>query len=562
MKKYVFLLLFFVLLIISSSPIYAKDYYVSKSQGNNSNPGTLSQPFKTIQRGVNKLKAGDRLFVRGGVYNEQVFIETASNGPQTIVQNYPGETPIIDANYSKPTGNVIFTDPKSGKTQDAFALVQISGNNILFKGFEVRESAGVGITVANYPDEPACFDNIVEDCYVHNVRGPAVLLFKATNCTIKSVRARLAGNFASYWKNRQVDWPVALVSNNSDGITFTNCTVSESWSEGIGMFNATNGLIDGNTVYDCMSGQVYLDNAFETIVRNNLIYHTGKSDFRGLDGGYPDGLNIADEPTFPSQGDGVSIYNNTIYGVKHCLNWRNFQAGSGLRNALIAYNTFVNPRFEPIVMDDGDHENVKFINNIIVQDKTNFDMIFIDNVNTSQFIFKNNLWRRNPGSPYSGTGDVVGNPQLKKTGSTASGQLTRAWFELKSNSPARNAGKKISQVSTDVYGTARGNNPDIGALEYFSATSRQVDYIAGEEVEIALNSPISFYPNPVKNELHLRGVDVEGAHLHIFDLMGKTVYKTNLTQQTLDMTSLFKGIYILSIRKDGKEVFKSKLLKE
>jgi hypothetical protein len=75
-------------------------YYVSPS-GNDSNPGTKDNPFKTIQKGVNVLTAGKTLYVRGGTYNEAVTIKGSgtSGNPITIIA-YPGETPILNGGSS------------------------------------------------------------------------------------------------------------------------------------------------------------------------------------------------------------------------------------------------------------------------------------------------------------------------------------------------------------------------------------------------------------------------------------------------------------------------------
>jgi hypothetical protein len=49
------------------------EYYVSTS-GNDDNPGTIAQPYRTIAKGVSYLQAGDILYLRGGVYVELVDI--------------------------------------------------------------------------------------------------------------------------------------------------------------------------------------------------------------------------------------------------------------------------------------------------------------------------------------------------------------------------------------------------------------------------------------------------------------------------------------------------------
>jgi uncharacterized protein (TIGR03437 family) len=54
-------------------------YYVSTS-GSDSNPGTLSQPFQTIQKAASAMVAGDTTFIRAGIYRETVV--PANSGTQ------------------------------------------------------------------------------------------------------------------------------------------------------------------------------------------------------------------------------------------------------------------------------------------------------------------------------------------------------------------------------------------------------------------------------------------------------------------------------------------------
>jgi hypothetical protein len=77
------------------------DYYVSHS-GNDTNPGTLTQPFRTVAKGVSVLQAGDILNLRGGIYVEAVDV-AGKHGTATdniIIRSYPGETAYIDASLS------------------------------------------------------------------------------------------------------------------------------------------------------------------------------------------------------------------------------------------------------------------------------------------------------------------------------------------------------------------------------------------------------------------------------------------------------------------------------
>ena len=90
-----FLLLFF--LYIFHFNIYSADYYVSSSGTDNESCGAISTPCQTIQYSINKLSAGDTLYIREGTYRETVTITNdGTSGNLITIQNYPGETVTID----------------------------------------------------------------------------------------------------------------------------------------------------------------------------------------------------------------------------------------------------------------------------------------------------------------------------------------------------------------------------------------------------------------------------------------------------------------------------------
>jgi parallel beta-helix repeat protein len=75
---------------------HATTYYVSPS-GNNANAGTSTgAPLKTVNRALEKVVAGDTVYLRGGPYREQVEVKRpgAAGKPITIT-NYPGEVAVI-----------------------------------------------------------------------------------------------------------------------------------------------------------------------------------------------------------------------------------------------------------------------------------------------------------------------------------------------------------------------------------------------------------------------------------------------------------------------------------
>jgi hypothetical protein len=62
----------------------ATTYYVSIS-GSDSNPGTQSQPFKTIQEAADTVKAGDTVIVKDGVYKEAISMRTSGTASNPVI---------------------------------------------------------------------------------------------------------------------------------------------------------------------------------------------------------------------------------------------------------------------------------------------------------------------------------------------------------------------------------------------------------------------------------------------------------------------------------------------
>jgi hypothetical protein len=111
--------------------------------GSDSSAGTLAAPFRTIQHAANIAVAGNTVQVRGGVYNEKVYLPNSGNVTSGYItfMSSPGETAVID-------GTGISCCGSTG--QDG--LFYLTTNSyIIIQGFEIRnyssstKSSPVGI---------------------------------------------------------------------------------------------------------------------------------------------------------------------------------------------------------------------------------------------------------------------------------------------------------------------------------------------------------------------------------------------------------------------------------
>ena len=80
-----------------AAPVAGATFFVAPN-GNDANPGTLAQPWKTIQHAANVVSAGSVVEVRAGIYKELVTVTVSGNataGP-VVFRPFPGEVAIFD----------------------------------------------------------------------------------------------------------------------------------------------------------------------------------------------------------------------------------------------------------------------------------------------------------------------------------------------------------------------------------------------------------------------------------------------------------------------------------
>lgn len=72
-------------------------YFVDATKGSDTNKGTEAAPWQTIGHALSQLRAGDTLYLRGGIYYERAYVSLAgkTDAPITI-RSYPGERAILD----------------------------------------------------------------------------------------------------------------------------------------------------------------------------------------------------------------------------------------------------------------------------------------------------------------------------------------------------------------------------------------------------------------------------------------------------------------------------------
>src|SRR5215469_10673377 len=96
--KFLSICILFACAAVAAAPGEPSASYFVATTGKDSNPGTQSAPWRTIQHAADSAHAGSTVNVRGGVYEELVRINVSGNAGGFITfRSYPHEIAVLDA---------------------------------------------------------------------------------------------------------------------------------------------------------------------------------------------------------------------------------------------------------------------------------------------------------------------------------------------------------------------------------------------------------------------------------------------------------------------------------
>ncbi|MBP6491385.1 MAG: right-handed parallel beta-helix repeat-containing protein [Clostridia bacterium] len=432
-----------------------KTYYVSTS-GSDSNSGlSLQAPFKTIQKSANTVKAGDTVFVRGGVYKESLTMKNSGTAAAPIqFKGYNGEKPVIDGTGRTVEAGVLIANKHYikfigftvcnfiSKNEDVIIGISVEGNS---KGIEIRDCIvhdikttyskttmdrnAHGIAVyGTVPDSNDPIDGLILD---NN---------EVYRCTLGlSEAVVLNGNVSNFrvTNNRVHD-------NDNIGIDFIGfegTANDEEEGDSTAMQDrARNGICSGNRVWNiscatnptyegeglCADG-LYVDGGYNIIIERNIVNNCDI------------GIEAASEH-YGCTTDRITIRNNV---VKNCKGVGGISFGGADAS------------------ENGDAKNIKIINNTLYN---NVVQLNISNANSSTNSIRNNICYL--GEFVSGKigKNVISNNLTKNPYFV---DEVAGDFRLKANSPAIDAGVAADYGTLDLAGNVRlkGKAVDLGAFE-------------------------------------------------------------------------------------------------
>jgi hypothetical protein len=129
-----------------------QDVYVAPN-GNDSAPGTLQRPWRTVRRGLAALRPGRRLVLRAGTYAERVEVARGGTASaRAVIAAYPGERPVLAGRMKVIADHVLVTGlviDGTGATAYDSALYVAAARGVEIAGCEIRNAVGSGVFVGD-----------------------------------------------------------------------------------------------------------------------------------------------------------------------------------------------------------------------------------------------------------------------------------------------------------------------------------------------------------------------------------------------------------------------------
>lgn len=269
-----------IILLLAMVPysIKATTYYVAVPDegGSDNNPGTISRPWATWQKGFNTAVAGDTVYFRGGVWyhqkNEAGFkfdpkINNGHNGTQSnpvVFMGYPpdlaaGDTAIYDCRYYVPLG------PPFVKSYNVGVNIKYA-NHVHFKNFAIRnvyqyreyvEATGLALN--------DCENITCENLYIYNISGIGIFSSTPAPPVPENV-----------WHFKNID---AYNCIDSFAINEYNYNRGQAGTWGVGLFitasEFTRVIIDGCRAWNNADDGINTNPGGQIILKNSWSFSNG-----------------------------------------------------------------------------------------------------------------------------------------------------------------------------------------------------------------------------------------------------------------------------------------------
>tara|TARA_B100001175_G_scaffold312630_1_gene318935 strand:+ start:257 stop:2479 length:2223 start_codon:yes stop_codon:yes gene_type:complete len=501
-------------IVLNSVFVFSQDYYVSNSLGSDTNSGSLSSPFKTINKGISMVNAGGTVYVMAGIYQNEnygavdISTNTNMNNPHVVninksgtegayitLRNYPGDSPKIEF------------DGQGG------ILIANNMNYIIIEGFEVEgPSASItydqAIADRNYKiqlseddDESTNYNNtyfngkgiwggygahnnvIIKNNNVYNTPGSAIRFNDSDYITIENNRI-----YNSTWWTSSASSAIVFAEtiaseddNTSDiKMIIRGNTVFNNWNR-IPFYaiqlpdNANppssdygtaeyNNILDGQGIYVTRSDPEY-NGTF--LFENNLCVNNGKN-----------GIN------FDHSESSSAIYqNNTLYynGVHEIIQDISVSEGNPAHNGQNVAGIKANNVL-----------NAAVVNNIIVTRNSQWSALQLNDVYGTRIALNNIIVNGTYAWPATEENNLINiDPLFMSAPETVDGPIDMSGtdFSLTSESPAIDAGNTGYSPINDIEGNLRPSSSAISSSSFENSTGGWTAF--GSTIETSSNASLT-----------------------------------------------------------------------
>ncbi|WP_099521873.1 right-handed parallel beta-helix repeat-containing protein [Paenibacillus sp. BIHB 4019] len=452
MNKYVTAMLgmaVFTLLVIgvSGPDVSAEgaEYYVATT-GNDSNAGTITAPWKTLQHAADAVPAGSTVYVRGGVYNQKLNITrsgSAAAGP-ILFTNYAEEVAVIDGAGLTASG--------------AEGLVNLTDvSHVTIKGLEIRNFTStsknkvpIGIYVSGAGSYIGLLDN-----KVHAIKN-------TVTPTGSGLQGRDAHGIAVYGTKS----PASLNHLTIDGNELYNLVLGSSESlvlnGNVDTFEVTNNLIHDNDNigidligFEGTAPNAAYDQVRGGLVKGNRVYNITSNNNPSYGKKLPNNSNAAGGIYVDGGKDSI-IEQNYSYNNDIGIEIASEHKGKSTSHITVRSNIIYNNRLTGIAMGGYDKQrgsttDSKIVNNTLYKNDTLGDgsgQLYV------QFDTKNNVIKNNI-MVASSTGVLIYNEYTQNAGNIVDYNL---YFTAGRSSEAYWVWKNVEYDGYAAYKANSGND--------------------------------------------------------------------------------------------------------
>lgn len=485
-------------LVVSISTIgHAKTFIVDKNHpsANDANPGTISSPWLTIRKAAQTMIAGDTVYVRNGVYNEQVLTtaDGAAGVGRIVFTAYPGEKPVVNG---------------QGVTSGNNGVI-ISHSYITFSGFEVRNwpHAGIWMQTSGYVE--------IADCEVHDVQGGV----SATGAHDFTVSRVLMFAFLSYGFDASPDGGDCYNGTINDCIA-RNARDRQQNVDGfaLGHGNQSNFVFNRCITYEVYDG--FDISSRQTTLNRCASYNTWNGSYKIWQDdvtlvncfGYNAIVSVL-ELDWDNEPGKTTLINCTFYkGQSYTINVESASDTLHMYNCIVAGG-------ENIGLLLAERSTVNYSGDYNLFHNTNpFRAIVVGFMDE----FPLDSVAQGAWTAYSGQD---AHSVVVTSGASIFMNPANGDFQLQKSSPAVDKGTATGAPSEDYLGKRRpdGNGYDIGAFEYQFSTDVPTEQTVPGRVILDFCYPNPVRPDDLPSNISYSMKEDDFLMLQIFDIQGNRI---------------------------------------